>query len=57
MDALRGFAGQNRSSIINVVYVIAFVIVVYYLYKFLMAGSDLEVDLLNVEKPANELSG
>ena len=56
MDALRGFAGQNRGSIVNVVYIIAFVIVIYYLYKFLMSGSDLEVDLLNIEKPANESS-
>ena len=53
MDALRGFAGENRSMIINVVYVVAFLTALYYLYKFLVSGSELEVDLLNVELDAN----
>jgi hypothetical protein len=54
MDALRSFTSTNRGSIINVVYIVAFLVALYYLYKFLIAGSDLEVTLLNTEVPANE---
>jgi hypothetical protein len=54
MEALRNFTSTNRSGIINVVYVLAFLVTLYYLYKFLIAGSDLEVTLLNTEVPANE---
>jgi hypothetical protein len=54
MEAIRNLANTNRSSIINVLYIAAFLVVLYYLYKFLIAGSDLEVSLLNTEVPANE---
>lgn len=54
MEALRNLTMNNRSTIINIVYIIAFLMVLYYLYKFLIAGSDLEVTLLNTEVPANE---
>jgi hypothetical protein len=54
MDILRNFTVTNRSSIVNVVYIAVFLAVVYYLYKFLIAGSDLEVTLLNTEVAANE---
>jgi hypothetical protein len=54
MDTLRNFTSTNRGSIINVVYIVAFLVALYYLYKFLIAGSDLEVTLLNTEVPANE---
>lgn len=53
MEVLRSFTTTNRGSIINTVYVIAFLIALYYLYKFLMAGSHLEVSLLDSETDAN----
>lgn len=54
MDSVRSFANNNRSTIINVVYVVAFLVAVYFLYKFLVEGSDLEVTLLNAEVDANK---
>ncbi len=45
MDSIRGFASANRSMIVNGVYIIAFLIAAYYLYKFLTAGSDLDIRL------------
>jgi hypothetical protein len=54
MDAVRNFASSNRWGIINAVYVIAFLVTLYYIYKYLMAGSELEVDLQSVEVSANE---
>jgi hypothetical protein len=56
MEAVRSFADANRGSIINVVYVIAFLVALYYLYKFLISGSDLEVDILNNETDGNKQS-
>jgi len=53
MEAIRSFAGNNRGSIINIVYVIAFLVALYYLYKFLIEGSDLEVNVLDNELSAN----
>lgn len=57
MDAVRNFASGNRGGIINVVYIVAFLVVLYYLYKFLLAGSDLEVNILDVEVDANTPNG
>ena len=42
MDTVRSFASNNRGMIMNVVYVVAFLVVLYYLYKFLIAGNELE---------------
>ena len=53
MEAIRSFAGSNRGTIVNVVYVIAFLVILYYLYKFLIEGSDLEVSILDNEIAAN----
>lgn len=52
---VRNFAGANRPMIINVVYVVAFLVALYYLYKFLIEGSDLEVTLLNHEMDGNSV--
>lgn len=57
MESVRNFAGQNRGGIINVVYVIAFLIALYYIYKFLIAGSELEANLLDFETDANSPQG
>ena len=57
MDALRNFTNSNRGGIINVVYVIAFLVALYYIYKFLIAGSELEVNILDVEVDANTPNG
>jgi hypothetical protein len=54
MEAVRNFANNNRGGIINAVYIVAFLVVLYFLYKFLIAGSDSEIVLLNTEVPANE---
>lgn len=54
MEALRNMTGSSRGAIMNVVYVIAFLVALYYLYKFLIEGSDLEVSLLEVESDANK---
>ena len=56
MDALRNLASANRSQIINIVYIIAFFVVLYYLYKFLLGGSELEATLLNIEVDANKVA-
>ena len=52
--AARTFATANRSTLMNVAYVIVALVVVFYLYKFLIAASDLDLTLLNVEVPANK---
>ena len=46
MDSVRSFASNNRGSIINVVYIAAVLLVLYYVYMFLMAGSELHIDLV-----------
>lgn len=54
MNAIRNVAtGASRGNIINVVYVVAFLVALYYVYKFLIAGSELEVVALDSEVPAN----
>jgi hypothetical protein len=53
MDALRSFTSNNRGMLMNGVYIAAFLVVLFYLYKFLIEGSDLEVTLLNTEVDAN----
>ena len=52
MDAIRSFASGNRSTIVNVIYIIAFLTVLYYLYKFWVEGNSLDLDLLNVKTSA-----
>ena len=54
MNAARTFVSGNRSTLMNVIYVIVALLVVYYLYKFLIASSDLDLTLLNAEAPANK---
>lgn len=54
MDTIRSFGTNNRSTIINVIYIIAFLVALYYLYKFLVEGSDLEATLLRTEVDANK---
>lgn len=53
MEAMRNSFAANRGTIMNAVYILAFLLALYYLYKFLTAGSDLEVALLNNEVDAN----
>jgi len=42
MEAVRSFATNNRGTIVNIVYIVAALLVVYYLYKFLIEGNDAE---------------
>ena len=53
MEALRSMTSNNRGMIMNVVYVVAFLVVVYYLYKFLIADNELETICLSSSAPAN----
>lgn len=53
MEQARNFLATNRGSAFNVLYVVAFVVALYYLYKFFVSSSDLEVDILNSEADAN----
>jgi hypothetical protein len=53
MDLARNYLMTNRSSVINVLYVVAFLVALYYLYKFFIASSDLDIDVLNAEADAN----
>ena len=53
MESLRAYTANNRGSIINVVYVVAVLVGLYYLYKWLVSGSDLEYVALDKEVDAN----
>jgi hypothetical protein len=53
MQAVQNFFSGNQSLIMKVVYVLVALIALYYLYKFLIQGSDLDVTLLNVMIDAN----
>lgn len=53
MEGVRNYAINNRGSIMNIVYVIGFLVALWVLYKFLISSSDLEVGLLNAEADAN----
>lgn len=49
MDRLRNYAAANRSNIVNVIYIVAALVVVYYLAMFYLTKDDLDVTLL--ERP------
>lgn len=53
MEVARSYLMNNRGTVMNVVYVVVFLTALYFLYKFIMSGSDLEVDVLNSEADAN----
>jgi hypothetical protein len=53
MEQARAFLTTNRSSVMNVAYVAIFLVALYFLYKFLISSSDLDVDVLNSEADAN----
>ncbi len=56
MEAIRGATSLYRGLIINVIYVIAFIVIAYYLYKFFFAGSDLDVTLTRAPAPGDEIT-
>jgi hypothetical protein len=53
MDQARAYLMANRGSALNVLYVAAFLVALYFIYKFFVSSSDLDVDLLNSEADAN----
>lgn len=53
MEAVRSFTSNNRGTLMNMVYVVAFLVVLYYLYKFLIADNELETICLSSSAPAN----
>jgi len=52
MEQARNYLMTNRGSAFNVLYVVAFMVALYFIYKFFMAKSDLDVELLNAETDA-----
>ena len=54
MEATRAYVSNNRGMLINILYVVVFVIALYYLYLFLVKGNELEVQVLNGEAVANK---
>ena len=57
MEALRSATSANRGTIVNVVYVIAFLVILYYVYKFLTAGAGNELILVPNKIPATLPNG
>jgi hypothetical protein len=55
MEAVRNFTSGNRSTIVNVIYIVALLLIVYYIYKWWTAGNDLIADILPYKVPANAL--
>ena len=53
MEQARAYLMNNRGSVFNVLYVVAFLVALYYLYKFFISSSDLDFDVLNAEADAN----
>jgi len=54
MNSVLAVTTNNSGILMNVAYVLTALVIVYYLYKFLIAASDLDVTLLNLEVPANK---
>ena len=53
MDSVKSFVNQNRSVIINAVYAVAAMLVLYLIYAFLFSGADNELTLLDQDTVAN----
>ena len=53
MDSAKSFVSQNRGTIMNVVYIVAALVAIYYIYMFLFASSDLEITVLEQDIDAN----
>jgi len=56
METVRTFANNNRGLIINAVYIIAFLVILYLIYYYLTAGDELQIDILMDVMPANKPS-
>jgi len=54
MDSAKQFASQNKTIIFNILYITIGLFVVYYVYVFLTAGSDLEISLMDSEVDASQ---
>jgi len=54
MEAIRNYTAGNRSTIVNVIYMFAFVLVVYYVYKWWKSGDNLIADILPMKIAANQ---
>ncbi len=59
MDAVRNFSQTNRSSIINIVYIVAAAILVYYIVMFFFGSGDerKDVDVLKNKMTAGDAQG
>lgn len=53
MENVRNFGVQNRSSIITTIYVVAVLVLVWYLIKFYLDGTSMDKTLLNAKMDAN----
>jgi hypothetical protein len=55
METLRAYAAGNQGTIMNVVYLVAFLVALYYFYRFIMYGAGPETSLLDTEVDANKV--
>lgn len=53
MENVRNFGVQNRSSIITTIYVVAVLVLVWYLIKFYLDGASMDKTLLGAKMDAN----
>jgi hypothetical protein len=49
MDAVRNFGAQNRGTIVNTIYIVAVLVILYYLVMFYTSSSSVEKDLLTTK--------
>jgi hypothetical protein len=54
MEAIRNYTSGNRSLIINIVYIVALLLVVFYIYRWWKSGDNLVADLLPYKIQANK---
>jgi hypothetical protein len=55
MEAVRNFTSTNRGSIVNIVYVVAVVILAYYLFQFYMSSTEYDKDLVTEKMTPTKL--
>ena len=53
MDSAKSFLSNNRGGFMNVIFILAALLAIYYIYKFLFAASDMEITLLDSPIDAN----
>lgn len=57
MDQLRNFTQSNRSSIVNILYLVAAFVLVYYIVMYYVGGDTKDVNLLEAKTATNVAAG